>query len=211
MEKMTTLEKLQFLAKIAEIRNTQPTDCNRNPVFWLIRNEVEERCDLSEAEHYSIHLEGKYLAPADYDESDLDTLKEDISSEIENFGLPDDEAAVDWVHDELIAIQEAATNASCIKDIIDAIEQNPTGADVMGYVMDITGYQKVHRVVYDHIFLTKEAAKQHLKDYHYRYTNPQTYANTALDSPETEQILNLLADSELWSELLKLVENASAD
>lgn len=203
---MDTLKKLSFLKNIAKLRNSQPNDGNRNPVFWLIQTLSDESCPLDKADAISVTVSGLYFDTSTYFESDIIHLQNDLIDNI-NENIDTSNACEDDINEVIAFI----SNADSIEEIAENIG-NYDVIDCMQYKMEVTGSRKVYKPVYDHLFLFKDEAKQHIEDCHYRYTKPRIYANTALDAPKTEKLLNLLDDEELWTYLynmqLKLLNNS---
>ena len=203
---MSFTDKLEFMKKFAEIRQTQPNDGNRAPVFWLILNQNLERCGLDEATEYSLHLEGANLGPAEYDKDELESLKQDILSDIENNYKDELEAQV--YNSDIDGFCKCIGAASDVNDIYNTLEEYDEIADILGYETDLTGFRWVYTPVMDHMFLTKEAAQQHIADYHYRYKNPKTYANTCLESQYMQTLFSIIDDPNFWKTISEIADNA---
>lgn len=205
MTDMTLSEKLEFMKKFAETRQSQPNDGNRSPIFWLIQNQTAENCNESEATSSVFHISGANIEHSYWEDKELDDLKQDIISDITNNYDFDNGNSVE--KEELQAILHDVENAESVSDIYYSIIDNPFGAQAMEYEVELTHTKEVYHTVYDHLFLTREDAKDHIEKCNYRYTNPRTYANTCLDSKYMEQLFAIIDDPDFWSTLQASLES----
>lgn len=203
---MTTLEKLMFMKDYAETRKSQSNDGNRNPVFWLIQDEVLEPCNPDEcSDETDVLIIGKYIEPKYYSTSEWYQLRDAILNDIkDNFDFENHDITICAEMDEF---KEYITNALNLNNIVEAIETNTIATDIMKYHYEIHHFKKEYRIVYDHVFLTKEAAKEHIKNYHYRYKNPRTYANTCSDSPFMETFFKIIDEPGFWDEMINMLKD----
>lgn len=200
---MIDMVKLQFMKTYAEIRQVQPTDSNRNPVFWLIQTQVDESCTGDEGpDNTAIHIEGKYIETTDGSDENYEDVRDKLISDITNNFEPD--AYAD--NDDAKELRTRLCQVKSVQDIEDALETYQNVSDAMSYSIDISYTKKVYRTVYDHMFLTKQAAKEHIEKYNYRYANPRTYANTCLDSPYMERFFRIIDDPSFWENIIKMAE-----
>lgn len=195
---MDTLKKLSFLKNISRIRKNQPNDGNRNPVFWLIQSLSDEICPVDNAESISLTVSGNYFESSTYLESDIIHLQNDLINDI-NEHIDRSSAEEDDINEAVAFI----SNTDSIEEIAENLSDYSV-LDSLGYNMTVTGTRKEYKPVYDHLFLFKDEAKEHIESCHYRYNQPRTYANTALEASKTEKVLNLLEDEELWTYLYNM-------
>lgn len=154
----------EFLKNLSYELNTQDTDGNADPVFWMIRDYK----DISNAN-------GQYIAILDECEvifreyeDDLDELKEYIN---ERFDLEDN-------IDDL--------NLTELVDYIESVglELDISRYDKVPYITELSGC----------FLTKKAAQKHIEENRHHYTANVHTYAMTAWRNPEFEDLINIIKE-----------------
>lgn len=190
---MTNEEKLHILRRFAKIRNMQPTDGARNPVFWTIQTEITEITeDPNETDYYEIVIHHKYYNDATYTDDTKKECAAYINRLLKTINDGPDKADVEK---QLNEAKNVADIAKTINELIWIL--NPA------ITCTLTGYKVEYVTISDLMFLTKKEAINYLKKYRYRYKNPKIYANTALDCENgmTGKIFDILADCDFWDSI----------
>lgn len=176
-----TKEEIEFLTKIQKELNTQDHLCQADPRYWTIRdyrkiygdhlNNADGIC-IYDTNSCSVIFEGEFST------DNLGNIKEALKEFIE------DDTDLEEKFNEI-------DEYSSLEDILEYIENYP---DI--YISEYEEYP-----VDFEMFLTHEAAIEHLKlnDYHYS-DKAHTYAHTAWRSSE-EPLWNILQTVD-WSNLL---------
>lgn len=164
-------EDAEFLAALRHELLTQPTDGNRDPRFWGVKDEVIEwGCDEDWAEGWGV-----------YDSENCCKVGEnnDLQSVISELTDPDG----------------YAYNQEDFEDCTEP-EEVVERANELGGGFSLNYYRKWHIVSEDHLFLTKKACQEYIDRYGYNHNKPHTYVMTADRCPEYERLLKILKETE---------------
>lgn len=177
---MLKKEYAEFLAELRQQLLTQPTDGNRNPRFWGIKQkkriygvdpEYADGWEVWDGEDASV------VGIADDAESVIAAIKE-------SFELTDDEI----------------TDSRDIEDIVEWVNEmarQNSGHTSRAYTpFDLVCYKDEYRISEDALFLTKAACEQHIAQYGYNYCDPHPYVMTADKCPEYEMLLKIITETE---------------
>lgn len=179
-------EDKEFLKELQHEMLTQPTICQANPRFWVVRQTVRE---------YGIDTEydfdGWVIVGEDDEESRTDM-----------------ESMYEWLHDTLeidCELIQFTKDGFYIKiGEIQLIDEN----DVMNYIGKHTGYNQFNLVTYkdekeivpNTMFLTLRECEEHIKRNHYHYNEPSPYAMTAWRSPQVERLYKIIQNTN-WEDI----------
>lgn len=167
-------EDAEFLANLRHELLTQPTDGNRDPRFWGVKDEILEwGYDEEWAEGWGVYDSENCCKVGEND---------DIQSVISELTDPDEYAF------------EQEDFAEC-EDPEEVVER----ANELGVGLSLNYYRKRHVVSEDHLFLTKKACQEYIDRYGYNHNKPHTYVMTADRCQEYERLLKILKDTE-WKE-----------
>ena len=171
-----TEEEIQFLKKLQHEMNTQDHVCQADPRYWVIRDYDEVYGEnLNNATGIIIYDNtcSEILLKVEYQLFDLDSTIEEIIKIL-------DEKEYELDADTIENIKLAYDNDSLIESL----------EEIENYEISVYEYQEV--AVDKGMFLTHEAAIEHLErnDYHYS-DKAHTYAQTAWRSKE-EKLWNIL-------------------
>lgn len=164
-----TKEEIQFLKNIQKEMNTQNTVSQADPRYWVIRNyEKVYGESLCSADGIAIYDDGgaSLVLEIDYPCFGIDSVIEKILNEFigQEYELEDD----------TIENLKLSYDISSLKDALNEIKE---------YNFLICEYQEIPKD--EGMFLTHEAAVQHLKKNEHHYSdNAHTYAKTAWRSSE---------------------------
>lgn len=154
---------------------TQPTDGNRDPRFWGVRDEIIEWGYTEECgDGWGVYDGEMYCEVGELD--DLQALIAELTDpdyygyDLEDFdGLDDPEEVVD--------------------------RANEKGGS---WRFSVNYYRRKYVVSEDHIFLTKKACREYIDRYRHNHKKPHTYVMTAERCPEYERLLQILKKTE-WN------------
>lgn len=166
-------EDAEFLADLRHELLTQPTDGNRDPRFWGVKDEVIEwGYDEEWAEGWGV-----------YDSENCCKVGEnnDLQSVIAELTDPD----------------EYAYNQEDFKDCTEP-EEVVERANELGGGFSLNYYRTRHIVSEDHLFITKKACQEYIDRYGYNHNKPHTYVMTAERCPEYKRLLKILKETE-WT------------
>lgn len=165
-------EDLKFLKELARKRKTQEKDGCADPVYWMIQDQTNNFTDDGEyTMFFDEQGEELYNTYYELNKENLEKFKDYIK---DNFNLDED---------ELEALQNLADNV---------------GLEEFIYLYDIDinsrTFTREYFISYSSgPFLTKEAAKQHLKDNYYHYSkNARTYGMVGWRNPEFERLMEIV-------------------
>ena len=170
-------EDYEFLKDLQNELNTQTTDGNAQPVFWGIRETVDELRDGNYCgDPYITYDDGKW------------TLEEDVQEVESAFKeYPDD-------YDEEVKNEWAETDKDDIDEVCDFMIEKLNWENVH----DVVYFEKVKRLIdYTGAFLTKRACQNYINHYKYNHREPQTYAMTAYRNFELERLLKILKEMKM--------------
>lgn len=163
-EDIEFLQGLQAKLNVAD-NDSSMNDNQANPRFWVVmEKELVESNDGL-----------TYIKDEDNIWS-LDYYVETINEEVEDFGT--DEAKETWNE-----IDKNDPDAVC-----DFVNTNLYKEVMTVYL------EERDRVVPNTLFLSKDAAQEHIRQNTYHYRNPRTYAMTAWRSPELERFMRLFKE-----------------
>lgn len=172
-ERAISKEDIKFLKDLQHELNTQVTDGQADPRYWVIIQQKErpapEGCG----------------APRFYVGDCGVFTREDFIEQLEDEYISDEqkEAWSEVDKNDMDEIQEFAVETLKIPDVSIVYV---TTEDVL------TGDSNC--------FLTKKACKEHIEKYWYNYTRPRTYALTAFRNKEFERVLNILSKTD-WDKV----------
>lgn len=167
-------ENAEFLEDLRHELLTQPTDGNRDPRFWGVKDEIlEYGYDEEWAEGWGVYDSENCCKVGEND---------DIQSVISELTDPDEYAF------------EQEDFAEC-EDPEEVVER----ANELGVGLSLNYYRKRHVVSEDHLFLTKKACQEYIDRYGYNHNKPHTYVMTADRCPEYERLLKILKETQ-WKE-----------
>ena len=160
-------EDYEFLKDLQNELNTQTTDGNATPTFWM----VEEKRDVAVPDDcgtpYIVHDDGKW------------SLEEAIKAVEESFADYEGETRDKW----------EAVDKEDIGEIYDFMRFE-LGFDHLSGIADFRTEDVLSRDT--GAFLTKRACKAYVERYGYNHREPHTYAMTAYRNPELARLLNIL-------------------
>ena len=159
---------IDFLKELQEELNTQDTDVQAAPRFWVVGDYHMVACPDGDNESYEVH------APNQDFYGDVQDLLQGIK-----------ENDLDDMSDEA-------------KDDFSEIECENTATDWLKEYYDEGVYlipvREEHFIRPNTMFLTKKEAKEHIKQNHYHYSpKAHTYAMTAWRAPKVERLLDILS------------------
>lgn len=164
-------EDAEFLADLRHELLTQPTDGNRDPRFWGVKDEVIQwGYDEEWAEGWGVYDSENCCKVGEND---------DIQSVISELTDPDGYAFQ----------QEDFSDCNEPEEVVERANEL-CGSFSLNY------YRKRHVVSEDHIFLTKKACRDYIDRYGYNHNNPHTYVMTADRCPEYDRLLKILKETE---------------
>lgn len=167
-------EDADFLIKLAHTRNTQDKDCCADPVYWMIQD--QKNVYAEDGEFYEFYGDGELLYST-YDEFNKENLEE-FKEYILN--------SVSYLFDF-----EGFKKISNNNELIEYIEF----FDIKSDDITISRFDREYFLSYSSgPFLTKEVAKQHLKDNYYHYSkNARTYGLVGWRNPEFEKLMDIIS------------------
>ena len=171
-------EDIKFLKELSHKRNTQEKDGCADPVFWMIYDIKEIFSD--DGEYFVIYADGEDIYNS-YDkhlEKNIEELKEYIldNHDIEKL----------YIKEELNNIKNEDDMYEFINDNDYLLNLNIRRFDRVYTISDMTGP-----------FLTKEAAKKHIKENYYHYSKDvTTYGMVGWRNPEFNQLMNIISKIE---------------
>lgn len=185
-----TNEEIQFLKNIQHEMNTQDNVRQADPRYWVIRNykKVYGK-ELNNPDGISIYDPNSCntIIQIDYEFFNTDGVIEEILKELEK-----DEYELS--EDEIDNIKTAYD----MESLVESLEE------IESYEFHITEYEEIPED--SGMFLTHEAAIDHLERNHYHYAeNAHTYAKTAWRSKE-EKLWEILQTVD-FDKLMQEVEN----
>lgn len=185
-----TNEEIQFLKDIQHEMNTQDTLCQANPRYWVIRDYKK--------------VYGKELNSPDgisiYDSDNCHTIVE-VDYEFFNIDGVIGKIVKALEEDEYELSEDDIDNIKTAYDLDSLVERLE---DIESYDFTISEYQEIPAD--SGMFLTHEAAIDHLERNHYHYAeNAHTYAKTAWRSRE-EKLWEILQTVD-FDKLMQGVEN----
>ncbi|WP_431785860.1 hypothetical protein [Paenibacillus lactis] len=166
-------DDIQFLKELQTELNTQASDCQASPRFWVIMDyrKVPGHEDYDSGEYEYFHNDGdhvKFESFNDLKEFIEEYYKEEIDDEL-SWYLSEGDFEYLWQY------------------IIDNMNND-------GYFSSVF-VKEEEFIVPNTMFLTKEEAKSHLRLNHYHYTSKaHTYAMTAWRAPKVERLLKILSE-----------------
>lgn len=164
-----TNEELQFLKKLQHEMNTQDTVGQADPRYWVIRSyEKEYGEELLNPDGISVYdSEGcNVILEAEYQYLGIDKMTEEILKALETDGYFLDESEIEYIK-----------SAYDMSSLVEALR------DIDTYDITVMQYKEVSKD--SGMFLTHEAAIEHLKQNEHHYSeDAHTYAMTAWRSKE---------------------------
>lgn len=172
IEEILNKEDLEFLKQLANTRRTQEKDGCADPVYWMIQDQENNFTDDGEYTMF-FNEDGEELYNTYYelDKDNLEDFKEYITN---NFRLDED---------ELEYLKRMEDNAD-LEEFI--------------YLYDVDINKRMFTRDYfisysTGPFLTKEGAKQHLKDNYYHYSkNARTYGLVGWRNPDFQKLMEII-------------------
>lgn len=163
-------EDAEFLANLRHELLTQPTDGNRDPRFWGVKDEVIQWGYNEEwAEGWGVYDSENCCKVGEND---------DIQSVISELTDPDGYAFQ----------QEDFEDCTEPEEVVER-------ANELGGGFSLNYYRTWHIVSEDHLFLTKKACQEYIDRYGYNHNKPHTYVMTADRCPEYERLLKILKET----------------
>lgn len=149
--------------------------CQASPLYYAIQN-IKSEVTASGYEDRTIYYDNDSCTDYDSLQDILTELKETKFDDIQELALHYEAGLAFDENDEIIISDE--------DDFLSYLEDHDY---TICYMKDI------HQIAPDTMFLTRNAAKEHLKaNAHHYHPNAYTYAMTAWRSPEFEHLLELL-------------------
>lgn len=173
---MLSNKDIEFLAELKEKLNTQETDCQADPRFWVVaeRKRIWGIEDGYEDGVGLIDIEGDVIVAGGLREA------KDYVQETYGEDLADDQL-------------------ECLNDECGSLDDVAQFLEDRGYLGYTVGRYKDHHTIAENtFFLTKDACKKHIESNGYHYTKPHTYAMTAWRSPEVERLFKIIKETD-WS------------
>lgn len=161
------MEDIQFLKALQAELNSQDTDYQAAPRFWVVGDYRWIECSTDNAERYSVYL------PNDGEAYEINCFLEEILDR-------------DELEEEA---KEALSEISCEQSAFEWIQEH--------YDEDASLHpeRKEHCIKENTMFLTKAEAKRHIELNHYHYTKEaHTYAMTARRAPTVERLFKILSE-----------------
>lgn len=171
MQDILSIEDIKFLKELGHKRKTQETDGCADSVFWMIQDERIEFTDDGEYKTFFDDNGNLYNTYDEFDKNKLEGFKNYIK---ENFRLDED---------EFEELKEVSDN-DALEDFIYLydIDINYRRFTMQTFISSSTGS-----------FLTKEAAKEHLKDNHYHYSkNARISGIVGWRNPEFKKLMQIV-------------------
>lgn len=174
-------EAKAFLKDLRKELNTQETDCQASPRFWVIMDYRDEV--TAEGHHDNVML---YDSNACHTYESLNDYFEDIEERLSDGDIDIDSDQIQNLEE---AMKEVANDSTIsIYDIQDIISM--VGDDDCVHVVYT---EKRSYIVPNTFFLTKKEAKDYLRIYGYNHTDKaHTYAMTAIRSPHYSKLLSII-------------------
>lgn len=167
---LLTDEDINFLKDLAHKRKVQSKDGCADPVFWMIQDEKNNYCEDGGYLEFYIDGEVYYDTYREFDQDYFDEFKKYCL----DYHLAEDREEFKKIEDN--------------DDLYNYLEwyglENVSVArfDRTHFITDATGP-----------FLTKEAAKEHLKDNSHHYSkNARTYGMVGWRNPEFERLMEII-------------------
>lgn len=175
---------IEFLSSLQDEMNTQPTLCQADPRFWVIRSN-----------EYVTALPGEYI--------DLVTFVDENGY----FGMTFEDAcdlavksARDFGGDEYLEgyLDKLGLYLSDKGNLIAYDDAECPRCKLIESYAEVRGSSAVHFMTLKTIispntlFLTKREAEEHIEKFGYNYLNPYAYAMTASRSPQVERLYDIL-------------------
>jgi hypothetical protein len=172
------VEDITFLKELQREMNTQDTQGQADPRYWVIRD-----YDRIYGERLN-NPDGAVIVEQNSGNEEICDIKEDVFGRIDSIEL-----AIQKLKEKFPDDFEDGYEVSLIFDM-DDLEEFISYHDLP---VKILQYQIIP--IYSNIFSTQKAAEEHLRanDYHYN-DNATTYAMTAWRSPEIEQLWKILRE-----------------
>lgn len=198
-----TADDAAFLTALQTTLNTQSTMENAQPVFWVIKGEVDTPVDVDECDATHLSVDGEL-----HDLSTPDKILEYLSSDdvvelMENHGVeyhvePDASGGRGALVRAYSTREKFEDVVATPEDVLDLL------VDVMhAWPADVRPLKMVKqpKVYQDTLFLTHSACQEHLRRYGYNYDpSAHAFAMTAHRSPELERLLDVVR-SVRWDEV----------
>lgn len=169
-------EDIEFLKELQHELNTQETDGQAAPRFWGIEEDHSVMTYEGEGDPCFVDEERSYTM------EEFKELVEEVVEESRESVSEDSDVISEWNDIDKKDPQELLDFARTLG---------------MTYVSLIWVCNEYRISQETGCFLTKRAAKRHLKANHYHYRNGHTYAMTAWRNPEFERVLNILQTMDL--------------
>ena len=179
-----TREDVEFLATLQDEMNTQPTLCQADPRFWVVKtHEYRQAKDDDDIHRVVFYDDTGDISTMTFDEalklahkSNVDLGGEGYAQEkLDDFCLDiDDNGDITWRwwdEDDAKRFVEEYASSECAKVVYE------------------TGEPKIAE---NTMFLTLREAEEHIKRNDYHYNDPYTYAMTAWRSPQVERLYKIL-------------------
>lgn len=165
-------EDIQFLKDLQTELRSQEHDSQAEPRFWVIMDyrTVPTHEDYGAERMMYFHNDGDY--------TEFETIEE-LKGFLWDNDFGDDDEVCDVLKQESISFL----------DLWEYVQEN---LNEEGYFTEVPVKEEAF-IVPDTMFLTKEEAKNHLKNNHYHYTSKaHTYAMTAWRAPKMERLIKIL-------------------
>jgi hypothetical protein len=164
---------IEFLKNLQNELNTQETDIQANPRFWVVAQYEWHACWEDQAQSYE-YCDGE-SSYNNFDELMKSLKDNNYFDEEGNFnGLLEDYEDIDDFH----------------YDSIHEYENLPETVKEEYYEVPV---KEVHVIKENTMFLTKRECQEHIERNHYHYNDTvHTYAMTAWRSPQVEKLIKIL-------------------
>ncbi|MCR1953819.1 hypothetical protein NSA24_03090 [Clostridioides mangenotii] len=173
-------QDIDFLKDLQHEMLTQDTVSQANPRFWVVR-ETKRRYGIDE-EYGCDGTEVVY---------DGDTLAENLKELCEYLSESEEDLNIKYnEEDEEVNINEN----ECFYNIEELIDYMRTELNYNDGLY-ITHYIDECVIVPSTMFLTKRECEEHIKQNHYHYNKPHSYAMTAWRSPQVEKLFDLIMNA----------------
>lgn len=187
-----TQEEIDFLKELQKEMNTQDTDCQAAPRFWVVIQETKEYV----GEDYGscvdlVTIDGDTAVENANVKDIVDYFMEEYKDDIEENRITINHTP--YYCEVFILDEDGETEEEeSLHDIDDVIEFFKEHNIITKDYYRTAWYNVNGTICPDTMFITKESCKEHIRLNNYHYCNPRTYAMTAWRSPEVKMLWDIL-------------------
>ncbi len=176
-------QDIEFLKDLQHEMLTQDTVCQANPRFWVVR---EKRRSYGIEDGFDDGTEVVW---------DGETLAGNLKELYEYLEENEEDIDIEYCEEHVIINADECKHFYNIEDLVDYMKEelNYDGLDIANYIEEYV-------IVPNTMFLTKRECEEHIKNNHYHYNEPHSYAMTAWRSPQVEKLFDVITNTN-WNKV----------